>query len=152
MSLKRNRSQNAPKRERLTKELLLPMDRNIASEKSLAVHLALVACREGRGNAHLINELMYAVYESWYLQRLGYGSRPPEQFKIAEYAVEATLSRAHESGEWILDPDVISDFEELISLHDFQLSRAPLHAVNRAKEQLGKFLTGSEVSPIRVAN
>lgn len=128
------------------------MDRNIASEKSLAVHLALVACREGRGNAHLINELMYAVYESWYLQRLGYGSRPPEEFKIAEYAVEATLSRAHESGEWILDPDVISDFEELISLHDFQLSRAPLYAVNRAKEQLGKFLAGTESSPIRVEN
>jgi hypothetical protein len=152
MSLKRNRSQNAPKRDRLTKELLLPMDRKIASEKSLAIHLALVACREGRGNAYLINELMYAVYQSWYLQRLGYGSRPPEQFKIAEYAVEATLSHAHDTGEWILDSDVISDFEELISLHDFQLSRAPLHAINRAREQLGEFLAGTEGSPIRVAN
>jgi hypothetical protein len=152
MPLKRNKLQNAPKRERLTKELLLPMSRNVASERSLAIHLALVACREGRGNSHLVNELMYAIYLSWFLQRLGYGSRPAEQFKIAEYAVEATLSHAHETGEWILDAEVIVDFEELISLHDFQLSRAPLHAINRAKERLEAFLAGSESSPIHIAN
>lgn len=40
-----------------------------------------------------------------------------EQFKIAKYAVENTLAHAHETGEWRIAPDVISDFETLLSLH-----------------------------------
>jgi hypothetical protein len=84
----------------MTKALLLPMDRASASEQSLANHLALVACRSGHGNGHLVNELMRAVYLSWFLRRAGYGTVPVEQFKIAECAVEATLSHAHGCGEW----------------------------------------------------
>jgi hypothetical protein len=67
------------------------MDLASASERSLSCHLALVACRDGHGNSHLVNELMRAVYLSWYLQRAGYGNQPVEQFKIAEYAVEKVL-------------------------------------------------------------
>jgi hypothetical protein len=61
------------------------MDLASARERSLSCHLALVACRDGHGNSHLVNELMRAVYLSWYLQRAGYGNQPVEQFKIAEY-------------------------------------------------------------------
>jgi hypothetical protein len=116
------------------------MDRASASEQSLANHLALVACRSGHGNGHLVNELMRVVYLSWFLQRVGYGTCPAEQFKIAEYAVEATLSHAHESGEWRLPVDAIVDFETLLALHDSQLVSAPLHEVLAAEQKLRAFL------------
>jgi hypothetical protein len=74
------------------------MNRASASERSLSCHLTLVACREGHGNSHLVNELMRVVYLSRYLQRAGYGNQLVEQFKIAESAVENTLAHAHETG------------------------------------------------------
>ncbi|CAE6872225.1 hypothetical protein R75465_08358 [Paraburkholderia aspalathi] len=94
---------------------------------------------------------MHAVYLSWYLQRAGYGNLPPEQFKIAEYAVENTLAHAHETGKWRIAPDVISDFETLLSLYDAQLASARLHEVLEAERQLRCFLTGMRDSPISMS-
>lgn len=127
------------------------MDRVLANERSLANHLALAAYRNGHGNGHLVNELMRAVYLSWFLQRAGYGACPAEQFKIAEYAVEATLSDAYESGEWRVPADTIADFEALLALHDSQLARAPLHEVLEAERKLRAFLVGTSSSPIVVS-
>jgi len=124
------------------------MERAAANERSLSCHLALVACRAGKGNGHLINELMRAVYLSWYLQRAGYGNQPVEQFKVAEYAVEETLAHAHETGEWRLAPEVICDFETLLALYDAQLAKAPLHEVLDAERQMRVFLEGANQSPI----
>ena len=91
---------------------------------------------------------MRAVYLSWYLQRAGYGNQLVEQFKIAEYVVENTLAHAHETGEWRLPSEVISDFETLLALYDAQLARAPLHEVFEAERQLRVFLAGVDQSPI----
>jgi hypothetical protein len=151
MSFRQSKSRGSQARKPLTKTLLLPMDRSSASQRSLLCHLALVACRDGHGNNHLINELMHAVYLSWYLQRAGYGNLPAEQFKIAEYAVENTLAHAHETGEWRLASDVISDFETLLSLYDAQLTSARLHEVLEAERQLRCFLTGKSDSPISMS-
>ena len=77
------------------------MDLASASERSLSCHLALVACRDGHGNSHLVNELMRAVYLSWYLQRAGYGNQLVEQFKIANMRSRApwrTLMRRGSGG------------------------------------------------------
>jgi hypothetical protein len=151
MSSRQSKSRGGQARKPLTKTLLLPMDRSSASQRSLSCHLALAACRDGHGNSHLIKELMHAVYLSWYLQRAGYGNLPPEQFKIAEYAVENTLAHAHETGEWRIAPDVISDFETLLSLYDAQLASARLHEVLEAERQLRCFLTGKRDSPISMS-
>ena len=62
VSSRRNRPRSARGHKPLTRALLLPMDRASANKQSLANHLALVACRSGHGNGHLINELMRAVY------------------------------------------------------------------------------------------
>lgn len=150
MSIKRNRSRAGQRRRPLTKALLLPMDCAAAREQSLKLHLALVACRGFHANGHLINELMRAVYLAYFLQRAGYGKHPSEHFKIAECAVEVALAHAHETGEWRLAPEVMSDFEELIALYDTQLARAPLHAVLHAEAQLKEFLAGTANSPIVV--
>jgi hypothetical protein len=124
------------------------MDRALASEQSLSNHLALVACRTGHGNSHLVNELMRVVYLSWFLRRAGYGACPDEHFKIAEFAVEATLREAHESGKWQLPANTVEDFETLLALYDGQLASAPLHAVLEAEQRLRTFLGGTASSPI----
>ncbi|CAE6878977.1 hypothetical protein R69749_06912 [Paraburkholderia domus] len=148
MSSRRTKSRGGRTHKPLTKALLLPMDRASANEQSLANHLALVACRSGHGNGHLVNELIRAVYLSWFLQRAGYGNYPAEQFKIAECAVEATLAHAHETGEWQIPSDVVVDFEALLALHDSQLASAPLHAVLEAEQRLRTFVGGTSDSPI----
>ena len=148
MSSKRNKSLVGRTRKPLTKALLLPMDRASARERSLSSHLALVACRDGHGNGHLVNELMRAVYLGWYLQRAGYGHQPAEQFKITECAVETTLACAHETGEWRLAPEAISDFEALLALYDAQLESVPLHKVLEAERRLRAFLAGTANSPL----
>jgi hypothetical protein len=71
-----------------------------------------------------------------------------EQFKTAEYAVENTLAHAHETGEWRLASEVISDFEALLALDDAQLGRVPLHEMFEAERQLRGFLMGTDHSPI----
>lgn len=91
---------------------------------------------------------MRVVYLSWFLQRAGYGDYPAEQFKIAEYAVKATLVHAHETGEWKIPSDTVADFEALIALYDAQLASAPLHAVLEAEQKLMTFLGGASDSPI----
>ncbi|HEX7906684.1 MAG TPA: hypothetical protein VF534_01145 [Paraburkholderia sp.] len=93
---------------------------------------------------------MRAVYLGWFLQRAGYGTCPVAQFRIAEYAVEATLARAHECGEWRLPDETIVDFEALLALYDSQLTRAPLHEVLAAEQKLRAFLAGTSRSPIPV--
>lgn len=93
---------------------------------------------------------MRVVYLGWFLQRAGYGNCPAEQFRIAEYAVEATLSQARDCGEWRLPPGTIVDFEALLALYDSQLARAPLHEVLAAEQKLRAFLVGTSRSPIPV--
>ncbi|SIO72341.1 hypothetical protein SAMN05444172_8747 [Burkholderia sp. GAS332] len=127
------------------------MDRASANKQSLANHLALVACRSGHGNGHLINELMRAVYLGWFLQRAGYGICPVEEFRLVEYAVEATLARAHACGEWRLPEEAIAAFEVLLALYDSQLASAPLHEVLAAEQKLRAFLAGTSRSPIPVS-
>lgn len=128
--------------------MLLPMDGASAREQSLPSHLALVACRDGHGNGHQFNELMRTVYVAWFLQQDGYGSEPVEQFKTAEYAIEAALELAHESNEWVLAEDAIPVFERLLALHDAQLATAPLHKVIDAERRLRQFLAGTASSPV----
>jgi hypothetical protein len=93
---------------------------------------------------------MRVVYLSWFLQRAGYGNCPAAQFKVVEYAVEATLAHAHECGEWRLPDEMIVDFEALLALHDSQLASAPLHEVLAAEQKLRAFLAGNASSPISV--
>jgi hypothetical protein len=116
--------------------------------RSLTYHLALAACRSGRANESLLNELIRATYLAWFLQGAGYGEEPNEIFKAAEYAVEITLANAHETGAYVLDNDALPIFETLLTLHDAQLARAPLHKVIGAERQLWAFLRGTAQSPI----
>lgn len=128
--------------------MLLPMDRVSARKQSLALHLALVACRTGHGNSHLFNELMETVYVAWFLQQDGYGDEPPGLFKLAEDAVGAALQLGQATGEYLLAEDAVPAFEKLLALHDAQMNVAPLHKVADADGRLRRLLLGTASSPI----
>jgi hypothetical protein len=49
----------------LTRAMLLPIAADLASKVSLHNHLALVALRQGQGNADLIAELLKTVYVAY---------------------------------------------------------------------------------------
>ncbi|WP_236674453.1 hypothetical protein [Paraburkholderia hospita] len=129
MSSKRGTGSASRPRRHLSKAMLLPMDATSARDQSLSYHLALATCRRGHGNNYLLNELMRTVYLAWFLQQAGYGDAPVTLYKLAEYAVEAALTLAHESGEWRLADEAIPAFEKLLALHDSQLTVAPWHKV-----------------------
>lgn len=148
MSSKRSRRGATPPRPALTKAMLLPMDRISAQKQSLALHLALVACRAGHGSSHLFNELMETVYVAWFLQQEGYGDEPADLFKLAEDAVEAALQLGQATGEYLLADDAVPAFEKLLALHDAQMNVAPLHKVAAADGRLRRFLLGTARSPI----
>lgn len=135
-------------RRPLSKTMLLPMDVTSAREQSLSYHLALATCRIGHGNSYLFNELIRTVYVAWFLQQAGYGDLPVALYKLAEYAVEAALTLAHESGKWLLADEALPAFEKLLALHDSQLAVAPLHKVVDAERQLARYLHGTASSPI----
>src|SRR6202051_203286 len=92
---------------------------------------------------------MHAAYLSWSLQRAGYGTCTSKQFKIAEYAVGATLARAHETGEWQLPVETSVCFEALLALYDAQTR--PCAAARRSRRRAissGAFLAGTTRAPI----
>ncbi|MBN3788801.1 hypothetical protein G3N94_18125 [Burkholderia sp. Ac-20353] len=124
------------------------MDKTSVQTQSLSHHLALVACRDGHGNAFLFNELIRTTYIAWFLQQAGYGDEPVERYKAVEHPVEATHLHADESNEWILAADAVSAFEQLLVLHDWQLNVAPRYKVIDAEQQLKRFLAGTASSPI----
>jgi hypothetical protein len=80
--------------------LLLPMAAQSARDMSLAHHLAL-ACRGDSGNRHQINELVRSVYMAHYLQRMGCGDVPVENYEHAEAAFENALAVAAKCAKWV---------------------------------------------------
>ena len=135
-------------RKPLSKSLLLPMSAQSAREMSLAHHLALAACRGDSANRHQINELVRSVYMAYFLQRMGYGDLPFECYEHAEAAFENALAVAAKCGRWIISEQDAPVIERLLTLHDQQLSEAPMHRVVDAENQLRQFLAGTGASPL----
>jgi hypothetical protein len=135
-------------RKPLSKSLLLPMSAQSAREMSLAHHLALAACRGDSANRHQINELVRSVYMTYHLQRMGYGDLPFQCYDRAEAAFENALAVAAKCSKWIICEQDAPVIERLLTLHDQQLSEAPMHRVVEAEKQLRQFLAGTGVSPL----
>lgn len=121
-------------RRPLSKTMLLPVDVASARDQSLSYHLALATCRRGHGNNYLFNELMRTVYVAWFLQQAGYGDEPLELYKFAEYSVEAALTLAHESGEWLLADDALP---VLKSCWRYTTRNSPLRRCTRSSTPSG---------------
>lgn len=135
-------------RRHLSKEMLLPMTRRAASDISLANHLALAVCRKGQGNAHLISELNRAVYLTYYLQEAGFGNASVDLYRRAEAALDQAAGRAQCDGVWQVSAEVASMLEEILAIHDQQLTAAATRHVIEAKARFARLNRSNHRSPV----
>ena len=132
---KRKAGRTTPPR---TREMLLPMTAEVVSKVSLHNHLALVALRQGQGNADLIAELLKTVYVAYDLLAPDQRLANTENFARAESAVKAVIVHAAATDEWRLAE--CENVEQILALHDQQLGALPKHLIDAAKQRLMRVL------------
>jgi hypothetical protein len=135
-------------RKVLSKSMLLPIPRNAVTHISLVNHLALVACRGDDGNAHLMNELLRAVYLSYFLQQGGAGDATVVLYKKAEAGLEVALKKAHREKVWHVNDDLAALLEGVLATYGQQLQSAASWMLIRARECLDQFISSDRQSPI----
>jgi hypothetical protein len=124
------------------------MTNQAASDISLANHLALAVCRKGQGNAHLINELNRVVCLTYYLQEAGFGNVPVDLYRQAEAALDQAAGRAQYDGVCQISAEVASMLEEILAIHDQQLTVAATRHIVEAKARFARFIKSDLRSPI----
>jgi hypothetical protein len=120
----------------LTRAMLLPMSAELASKVSLHNHLALVALRQGQGNADLIAELLKTVYVTYDLLDSDQRAALTGHFAGAESAIKAVIKHAAATDEWRLAEEECEGVELILGLHDVQLAALPKHRIEGAKQRL----------------
>ncbi|MFL9960103.1 hypothetical protein PQR02_02940 [Paraburkholderia sediminicola] len=123
------------------------MTRQAVSDISLANHLALAVCRKGQGNAHLINELSRVVYLTYYLQEAGFGDAPVDLYRRAEAALEQAAGRSQRDGVGQVNDEVAAMLEEILGIHDQQLTAAAARHVIEANARFSRFIKSDFRSP-----
>jgi hypothetical protein len=126
----------------------LPLAREVSDAISLTSHLALAVCRRGKGNEHLLNELVCAVYLVYFLQQSGYGNEPLELFREAEVRLGRTAWQGKRRGLWHLDQQGAALLERVLAVYDSQLTRVALGAVLQARDRLRKVLSTKGSIPL----
>jgi len=124
----------------LTREMLLPMSAELASKVSLHNHLALVALRQGQGNADLVAELLKTVYVAHDLLDADRRVVLAGNFACAEAAIKALIKHAAVTDDWRLAEEECEGVEQILSLHDKQLVALPKHLINGTKQRLMRVL------------
>jgi hypothetical protein len=132
----------------LNKTMLLPVPKQIVIDFSLANHLALAACRRGRGNAHLVNELLRAVYISYFLGQRGADRAPVRIYREAETGLEKALARAKQEDVWLVDEEAAIVLGRVLTIYDTQLDFAATWMLIDAKDRLDRFLVSDGKTPI----
>ena len=132
----------------LSKSSLLPTPQHAARDLSLAHHLALATCRDGKANKHQISELLRAIYMTYYLQCMGFGDAPYECYERAESALKRSITFAIESAIWQVCERGVAEISPILAMHDQQLAQAPLHYVVQAEKRLRAFMAGGAESPL----
>jgi len=129
---------------RLSKKLLLPVDRIFATKLCLTHHLSLVACRGDAGNDFFMSQLVRSLYMTYFLWRDGFGKAMPKLFEDAEGALESNRSKGRNSGVWRMGSECVEIIGKVLLIHDDQLAAAPLHRVLQAEANVYGFLRSSD--------
>jgi hypothetical protein len=77
-----------------------------------------------------------------------FGDTPFRCYEHADAAFEKALAMAAKCAKWIISEQDCPLIERLLTLHDQQLSEAPMHRMVEAEEQSRQFLAGSGASPL----
>ena len=124
----------------LTRAMLLPLSPEVAAKVSLHNHLALVALRQGQGNADLIAEMLKTVYVAFDLLDPNQRATLVGQFVRAEASIKAVITRAAATDEWRLAEEEYEKVELILGLHDTQMLALPKHLIDAAKQRLMRVL------------
>jgi hypothetical protein len=107
-----------------------------------------VACRGGAGNSHLLNELARVVYLTYFLQQAGFGEASLDLYTSAEAALERSMAVAERERVWRIDPEDAPLLEEMLLLHDEQVSIAAARFIVEAERRLTQFIRSDSSSPL----
>ncbi|WP_250500993.1 hypothetical protein [Caballeronia sp. GAWG1-5s-s] len=142
MSNKPNNSKNlrTMRRSPLTRAQLLPIAPATARVFSLKNHLALVAMRNGRGNAALASELIKTLYLTYFVSETDRLDPPFATFLKAETVLRACIRDSETADAWGIADDQCEAIEAVLCAHDTQLASAPLHQIEVAKGRLERIL------------
>ncbi|MFP3637426.1 hypothetical protein [Paraburkholderia sp. SIMBA_054] len=124
----------------LPKRALLPLPRATVDQISLGNHLALAACSGSGGSAHLFNELVRALYLTFYIGEMGYAAGTVELYRAAESGLEHSITRGNEDGTWVLEASARQLLEEVLRIHDNQLGSARAGDFMMAEQKLSQFI------------
>lgn len=140
MASKQKRRKAARTTPPLTRAMLLPMPAELARKVSLQNQLALVALRQGQGNADLVAELLKTVYVAYDLLDLDQRVAHAGHFAGAETAIKTLIKHAAVTDEWRLAAEECEGVELILGLHDVQLAALPKHRIEGAKQWLMRVL------------
>jgi hypothetical protein len=135
----------------LSKEMLLPLSIDKVRVLSLENHLALSTVRAGRGESGQIINLLRVVYLAFYLRDETALGADLAVYRRAEAALDACIERAEQGGKWLLLDHERAAVERLLVVHDGQLAAVPKHRYVAAWDWLQRFIAGTAISPIPVA-
>ena len=96
----------------------------------------------------LIGRLFRTVYLAYFVHATLNGRRSLEPFRISEAALHAIAVRIKAASDWSLGEGDGRALEQVLLLHDEQISTLPSHRITQADEQLNVFLATDALSPI----
>src|SRR5258706_1197074 len=108
--------------------MLLPGTQQSIRDLSLRNHLALAAFRAHQGNEYLLRETIRMTYLTYFLQRDGFGDTAESDYVEANSVIERAALQGERDGVWSVPPQNVPVLERILSLHNSQLTKAPLFA------------------------
>lgn len=146
---------NKPKTSKLSRRIpliraqLLPVSPATARAFSLRYHLALVAMRQGRGNADLASELIRTLFLTYLVCQKDKLDLTIDTFLSAEAVLRACIHDSIAPGAWRIAEEQCTSVEAVLCAHDVQLACTPLHRIEVARKQLDRLLKAGSFPEIR---
>lgn len=128
------------------KTMLLPTPAATVRELALRNHIALAAFRDGKGNGHLLSDLIRVLYLVWYLQQAGFGAAKRERYLEAERILDVAAKNA-DSNTWFIEAVDCVAITGFLDLYERQLSSAPVYVVREAHARVRHFAQSDKHSP-----
>ncbi|WP_321817462.1 MULTISPECIES: hypothetical protein [unclassified Paraburkholderia] len=119
-----------------TPEAVLPLPAASADALSLRYHVSLEAMRTGSGWLGAAQALTTLMFVTSFLAEAGYGRLTFFDVLGCQNALSAALRDGLAGKGWGFSQEGIEKYKTLVTLHDFQLSIAPIRAIKTAGRRL----------------
>lgn len=122
---------------RLSKVDLLPLPKKIADALSLEYHLLLESLRAGTGHLHSLQIILRVGLATSLLSLDGYGDLCHD-FATLEAAARQSFEQGMEKDAFAFDHLTFSMFADVLTVHDQQIARAPVLAIEHLANRMEK--------------